>query len=93
MYGAVTATRRDEAAGAIAYTPIWRVEGHRATAARPIVLLLDTVHHVEVAVERVVETRAEHGAQAAVAGCMARGAVARARRHVAGLRRAGGATR
>jgi len=68
---------------------------HRYTKQRLLVERLqlpqDQIHHVGLAVEQGVETHAEHDARAvAVPGCTARSAVARARRHVAGLRRAGG---
>ena len=81
----------DVAGGPILHAVNCRVKARRAPAARPVVVPQDQIRHVRLAVEQGVETRAEHDARAvAVPGCTACSAVARARRHVAWLRRAGG---
>ena len=83
----------DVAGGPILHAVNCRVKARRAPAVRSVVLPQDLIHHVGLAVEQFVETCAENVARAvAVPGRTARGAVARARRHVAGLRRAGGSS-
>jgi len=85
-------TRRDDVSGGpVLHALNSRVKARRAPAARPVIVPQDQIHHVGLAVEQGVETRAEDDARAvAVPGCSACSAVARARRHVSGLRRAGG---
>ena len=92
VYAPFITTRRDDVAGGpVLPTENFCVKAHRAPAARSVVVPQDQIHHISLAVEQGVETRAEDDARAvAVPGCTARGAVARARRQVAGLRRAGG---
>jgi len=92
VYATILTTRRDNVAGGpVLHAGNFRVQAYRAPAARPVIVPQDQIHHVGLAVEQGVETRAEDDARAvAVPGCTACSAVARARRHVAGLRRAGG---
>ena len=92
-YAPISSTRRDDVsqAGPVLHAANSRVKARRAPAARPVIVPQDQIRHVRLAVEQGVETRAEDDARAvAVPSCTARSAVARARRHVAGLRRASG---
>ena len=77
--------RDDVAGGSVLQRANARAKARRAPAARAVVVPQDQIHHVCVVVEQVVETLAEHDARVPVPGCTARGAVARARRQVAGL--------
>ena len=94
MYAPIAAPGRDDvASGPVLHAVNRRVKARRGPAARAVVLPQDNIHDVGLAVEQVVEARAEEDARGAVVpGCTARGAMARARRHVAGLwcRGAGG---
>jgi hypothetical protein len=95
MYVPVLISRRDDVAGGPVLhaenycTKARRAPSARSGARRPVPQ--DQIHHVGLAVEHIVEARAEDDARAdAVPVCTARSAVAHARRHVAVLRRAGG---
>jgi len=95
VYAPIIITRRDDVTGGpVLHAFNSRVQARRAPAARPEVVPQDQIHHVGLAVEQGVETRAQDDARAvAVPGCTACSAVARARRHVPlprGQRRAGG---
>ena len=95
VYAPIVTTRRDDVTGGpVSHAANCRVKARRAPAARPVIVPQDQIHHVGLAVEQGVETRAEDDARAvAVPGCTACSAVARTRRHVALLRRAGGSVR
>jgi len=95
MYATIADPGHDDVAGRpVLHAGNSRVKAHRGPAARAfrVVLLQDTFHDSWF-VEQVAEARAEENARGdVVTGCIARGAMARARRHVAGLwcRGAGG---
>ena len=87
MYAAIRIARRDDVAtGAILNGRNWCVHARRNPAGRAEVVPQDQIHDVGLAVEQVVEARAEDDAHIPVPGCTAHGAVTRARRHMAGLR-------
>ena len=92
VYAPIRITRRDDVAGGpVLHAVNPGVKSRCAPAARSVVVLQDQIHHVGLA-EPPEQSPPDLDALARVAvpGRTARSAVARARRHVSGLRRAGG---